>query len=171
MLLIDLTLLKITSVHFFTFMIGDSVNQSAEKQGLIQKMNVTASHHGIDVMVDEAYYDNLNLQVGLRVIFPEGTKGYTYIEKLRYTLAGKTYTREYEEDLIIRGSSMKWRFIGNDTYYGTFQPMVIQVLPQTYTMELVIERIAGIDGEWKLAVPISRKETEPLYFEVGISFP
>lgn len=151
---------KIPYIGTIISFVGDSGVQVANQSGFVQQVNQTAVDHGIQVTVTEAYYDQLKLSVGIQVTFPKSSNQFQYIKKLRYELAGKSYTREYTEDQFKQASSFSWRYIGNNTYYGTFEPFFLEDLPQQDRMKLDFQNIGGVDGDWRFDIPISRMETD-----------
>ncbi|MED4784667.1 DUF4179 domain-containing protein [Brevibacillus choshinensis] len=140
--------------------IGDSGVKEANQQGLTQLLNQTETDQGITVALKEAYYDRLNLSISFAVTFPPGGNGFQHIEKLNYNWGGQTITRTFTAEEAKNNYILHWRHVGGNTYYGTFQPLLTEEMPEEFSLQLRLQKIGGAEGTWSFEIPLSRKPTD-----------
>ena len=140
--------------------IGDSGVKEANQQGLTQPLDQTETDQGITVALKEAYHDRLNLSIGFTVTFPPNVDGFQHIEKLSYNWGGQSTTRTFTAEEAKKNYLLHWRHVGGNTYYGTFQPFFMEELPQEFTLQLGLQKMGGVEGNWSFEIPLSRTSAD-----------
>lgn len=138
------------------------------KKGLVTSLNQKASSNGVDVTITSAYYDG-NI-IGLS--FKAKGKGLSEedIDKENGRVMGyDSYLFDGSEEKQWEGSYRRLKK-SNDYFVAAMEfTYNKEVLPSDFSLPLVFNSIAGVDGKWEFKVPVKQLPVEVIPTDVSTS--
>jgi hypothetical protein len=123
-----------------------------------KNVNATALSNGIEITVDKCVADSLGVTIGYRLQSEKPIKGGTLVLS-KIKMDGKVFSPE--------ASTNTYKDLGNNQYEGYYN-LKIKNLPANFSMDLEINIIGDVSGNWNVKINGSTDETSKnSYFSTG----
>ena len=122
---------------------GDSGLQAVTMEGLATPINQTVSDNGIEITITEGVFDGARISIGY---VQESYFGPMEIERPNIWVNGKK---------VNFGSGYAGKMLSPTKVAGIIYLDLLEDLPDSFTMEMVIDAVGIIPGKWDFKFPVS----------------